>query len=191
MMIGRERHVKFLGLKQIRSPLGSRNRTGGEEPQTTRYCGLSIQKLPHVVLDFEAQEDREFGIRNSEFPARGDDRVYWRFLPALGRALSEVPVGALVRRCLWARSFGGAWHPDMTLSSTSWWRAWHPLGQTADRQVALKSEAPFRTSGSGTGTGSGSGTGAGSSVRLLSLSIGDLPTLFSIPIPIPIAIATL
>jgi len=24
---------------------------------------------------------------------------------------------------------GGAWHPGMMLSSTSWRRAWHPLGK--------------------------------------------------------------
>jgi hypothetical protein len=33
---------------------------------------------------------------------------------------------------------GGAWHPDMTLSSTSCWRAWHPLAAAPHRSTSTE-----------------------------------------------------
>jgi len=39
---------------------------------------------------------------------------------------------------------GGAWHPAMTLPSTSWRRAWHPLGKRFEKRATLNSVAPPR-----------------------------------------------
>jgi len=66
--------------------------------------------------------DFEFRISNFEFPIR-------------------LPLERSERRGK-STFIGGAWHPDMTLSSTSCRRAWHPLvearGETA---VASSQEA--------------------------------------------------
>ena len=64
--------------------------------------------------------NEEFGIRNSEFGIIG-----------AGKRSGDSERTARA----WARYFGGAWHPH---------------GQGDDRMGALKSEAPFWTSGTET-----------------------------------------
>jgi hypothetical protein len=48
---------------------------------------------------------------------------------------------------------GGAWHPDLTLSSTSCRRAWHPLGKRFEKRAAWNSAAPPRNAGTETRQG--------------------------------------
>ena len=63
------------------------------------------------------KHDFEFRISNFEFPTRLPlERSEWR-----GKGVF----------------IGGAWHPDMTLSSTSGRRAWHPLGKCVRKREIL------------------------------------------------------
>ena len=52
---------------------------------------------------------------------------------------------------------GGAWHPDIMLSSTSWRRAWYPLGKGSEKRAAWNPVAPRRSAGTETETETGTG----------------------------------
>ena len=104
--------------------------------------------------------NEELGIRNSELPARGDDGGRGSVLPALGRARSEVPGiltgGVMIER---AHCFGRAVSDDFGECRVEPGKALSPKYRRREQprgarwqKAALKSEAPFWTSGSGTET---------------------------------------
>jgi hypothetical protein len=54
---------------------------------------------------------------------------FFKWARSSGQTMSKVaPLGKRAGKRLFN---GGAWHPDIMLSSTSWRRAWHPLGKRA------------------------------------------------------------